>query len=460
MKKLFKLLQYYFCHEESIYYSVIIGAVAFTLKIFASFVSDVLTLFLGLVAYAFLMIIPCCSGSIALRRLISNIHMTMVPGIRLYAGAALMFLCALTSLYLYINVLIFSDMEISFLVVLRSFYLLSLFTGVIQLCITSRNFVPIISVSPFVVLLLISRYQEVAALLFLDRNFTVTAFLLALVCWAYGLYRLHTQSRFRKGTNSISETEAWATYDGGFINKLSFGKMASAPGTLLLGYPDGWSGIMPRVAHYFIVTPLITAVGLYIVGLGENWDKPMLEVLCSLFLVFSLFSAVFCIFMSGELVARARLLWLRFGTDRSSLWELIEYNSLKILFVYTAFGITVAIVCALISPLPASLLMHYVLTLVSYSCFNLYFALLARFYHLGGITMGVIIMAGIFMLIFAGGRALSEVDPSYTMLFVFEGLTLVLGIVCRTTLARAFSGADWIRIKLKRGQSLYHLGEA
>lgn len=459
MTKIGAMIRYFYSWQPTILFVAALGAIAFVLKIPAAVLDADIAFFLGVFSYTFLLVIPFCSASTAMRHLMANHQVAMVPGFRLQAGLAHLVIAAGGSVFLYLNWLVFTDTAYSPLVMLRTFSCLSLFAGFMQLVLPSRLFIVAVSIGPLIVALVIVRFQETAAFLFLDPAWTIALFLACLTGWGYGLWLLHSRDTFRPANVMVGDAQAWATYDGGILTRQSIGRSRTAAGTLLLGYPDSRIGILVRVGYYFVFTPLITTLGLFLVGIGEKWDKPATDIVFTLFLLCSLFSAVYCIFIHGELVARARLLWLRFSTNRQAQWRLVESFNVKYLLTYYLCAGIIAGLAALLTDLPAGWLVHYLLIIISYCFFNLYLAQMLRAHDLHWFYLIFSVMVSAVLLFSGIYFALDTETRNPGLLFGVEGLFLVLAVVCRSLTRKTFLQIDWKLITLKMAGRSAALGQ-
>ena len=453
VRKLWPLIQYYFVWQPILLLIAGLGVLFFILKIVAFLNgSDNLTFVFGMGAFSFLLVIPYCSGSQGLRTLISNPQLAIIPGFQLKAGLAHFLLALIASIYLYLNVLVFGQSPANPIIFfLYPFIFMSLYAGFMQLILPSKLFIPLISILPIVIVFFVIRFSELLGALLVDMNFVVTLFFACLLGWAYGLYLLHSRDMFRPACKDINNTSAWATYDGGLLINKAFGKASTAEGTLLLGYPDNWGGIILRVVYFFFVTPLMTTLAMMAIGLADEWDHPMQHSLVSMFLGISLFSAVFCVFIYGELVARARLVWLRFGTDRLDQWRLVDTYCVRFLSTYVISGLVVALVSLIFTDIPGLFLVHYCVILTSYCFFNLYFSLLVRVNRLSPLVLVLVIIASVAALLFTLVPVLTdEHEPQFGMLMAIELLFFVLGFLFKLSVKNQFTGIDWKLVTINK----------
>lgn len=451
MRKLWLLLKYYYLWQPAIPLVATLGVLLFVLKVVFTNTSEAVTFALGMASFAFLFIIPFFSGSTALRHLIANPRLAMLPGFRVRAGVTHLVIAIAASVFLYANFLVFAPDEYSPLVMLRTFICLSAYAGFMQLILPSRYFATFISLAPIVFVMILMQFQGLVATLFLDANFTIALFLVSLAGWGWGFHLLATGNKFRPGrTTTLNDTEAWASYDGGLLTRLAIGNASTPQGTLLLGYPDNWWGIVLRVVYYFILTPLFTTGAMVLIGITREWDAPLPDSLIGLFLAISLFSGMFCIFVYGELVARARLVWLRYGTDRAAQWHLVDAYCLRYLLVYYLCGSLVALVACLLTDIYGVYLLHYLLIMFSFCCFNLYFSLLVRATRLPTLVLVIIIIISMVFLVAGIVRALWIDSPTFDLLVTVEALLLALGIAFRYRVKRLFAGIDWQQVKINK----------
>jgi hypothetical protein len=195
---------------------------------------------------------------------------------------------------------------------------------------------------------------------------------------------------------------------------------------------------------------------LYLIGITEQWDAPRLDALFGLFLFMSLFSGVFCIFMYGELAARARLVWLRYGTDRHAQWQLVDYYCLRFLGVYFLCGAGIVLMAHLLSGIESIYLLHFLLIIVSYCSFNLYFSLLSKAARLPSLVLVFVVIVSLAALL-AGIIATVTDTPSFTPLAVVEGIFMVLALLFRLQVKRLFTGIDWYQVQLSKAPGRFAL---
>ena len=448
MKKLVGLLQYFFLWQQKILLLVVaIGMLLVMFGLVIAFQNDRAALVSNLAGICFLLAIPYCSGATGLRTIIANPQLAMVPGLRFHAGLAHLLLALATSFLAYLAIMVFGEGPFRGWFFFHIFNFLSLYAFAMQLILPSRYFVPVISFAPLVLVMLSINFSMQLKALLASPAFVLGLFVACLLVWAWGLNLLRTHRTFRPVNASLNDTEAWASYDGGLLTNMAIGQPRTAAGTLLLGYPDNRAGIIMRVLYYYLITPLFTSGAMLAIGITEKWDAPVWDVVFSLFLMVSLFSAVFCIFIYGELVARARLVWLRYGTDRLQQWRLVDGYCKQYLLVYYLCGVGVVLLTGLLTTIPAIRLVHYLMILFSFCLFNLYFSLLVRVLRLSPVVLALVVVVSVGILI---GGVVQALLGNYTFLLTVEVAMLVLGLTFRTIVQNSFAGIDWKLVSIKK----------
>ncbi len=451
IKQVWQILQYYYCRQRYIIMLVIVGFIFFLLGFWTITFSEKLSFVVFMISSTFMFLVPFMNSCTSLRELISNHPLSLLPGFKPKAGIALLAMTILPSFWWSLNAWYFGNESFSIIAILRSFTAFSLFAGIMQLVLPSRYYLQIISILPVTLAIIAMQIRDPLYTLMLNVPFTWFLFILSLLGWVYGLRVLQQRQLFAPPFMPLDSIDYWS-YDGGLFQKKAIGESRSASGTLLLGFPDGWKGILSRVSNYMVVTPLITVGFFLLIGFGENAEIHIGQSLFPLFLLISLSCSCAFISIFGEMAARCRLIWLRQGGSRETQWQTLEQLTLKILFNYMALAGLITLFGFVFSILPAPIKLHYFLVICSFSTFILYLSLTIRvFSWLTLFQAGAVILSVSVMIT---GIMVSINQNNYILITILEGAYLFLAFLLRNMTRRKFLGIDWFQVKFKRSKRL------
>lgn len=437
MSTLWPLLRHLLCWQRVLHWLVMMGLAALALSPLVALLIDSHTAF-GVFIYGYVaaLALPLLAAPVAFRQLIGSRRLALVPHLPLQSGIAWLILTMLAAVGPALGGLLYWPGSIHPQFVPRMFIVASLYAALLQWALCSRYLVFLLSVGPFVLFFLLLR---VGPLLVAPSATWATAGL-CLAGWIGALQILRTRSDFRPltkvplgSTDYLWGTMGWQLLSPGFI-----GRMRSASGTLLLGYPDGISGRLWFQFVNIILSPLLGVGLLYLVGFSNFQNPPNLFFF---YLLFSMISAIAHSLANGELAARSRLLWLRHGGPRNEQWRLVDH---------TLLGNMLLLALLL---LPQTLIGHFVLTamenfsLLDYllgtlSCYLLgsYFSLAARIYQWSLVAQFLIIV------VLGPGVAVSYNQDAVPLLLLFPAVTMV-ALLFRSLARRRFLEVDWLQVK-------------
>lgn len=321
MKRVLLLTLYLNTWLRGLFWLGVLGLVLLAATVVTALLFDRHTAFgLSLYAYGALLGLPYFAVWYPFRQLIASRRLSLLPYFHVHAGLALLLLTVLVSIYLPLSAALLWREAVPWHNAIYLFFIASLYVWLLQWLCTSTLFLPVMSFGPFVFILLTQRFD---ALQLLPRHpvFGGTLLLLTLAGWLWALRVLATTRVHAPPLKALASN---GDLFGGYTNwYLPFSKpdqASSSPShSLLLGYPDCWFNRAQYHFNMLIAWPLLLTSLMALIGELSTFDRYAF----TLILV-----ALVCSFLataaSGELAARARLIWLRHDGDRYRLWTIIE----------------------------------------------------------------------------------------------------------------------------------------
>jgi hypothetical protein len=279
--------------------------------------------FLSLCAYAALAV-PYVFAWYPFRQLLANRQLGLLPHFPLKMGLVVLFLTLVIAIYPSLSSSLFAPGVLGWNAAIRIFFACSLgFWGLQWICARPR-LSAVCGFAPLIPLLILQPQVRDAAWTFLQvPGFDLGLLLLSLFGWLLALRTLATARTFAPpSADSAMGGNVVAEAMGTNFNWLSLivstrRQPHSADGTLLLGYPDAWHN---RVRFYGCAM-LVVALVIALLPTNDADATTPFIIRLQKTLPFALFGLSI---EAGNLAARSRLLWLRHGGDRNTLWRSVE----------------------------------------------------------------------------------------------------------------------------------------
>jgi hypothetical protein len=441
MKGFGLLLLYFFTWR-----SVIVGLVLFGLALLAllAFAASVGTLApngelpITIPAFVLVLVVPYFCAPKALRTIISNRRLAIVPGLPLQAGLAVLLLTLLIALFLPLSRWLFGAPEGIFWLIPQIFIIASLYTLVMQLLVTSPHAWFHIQWLPLALMVLVSLFREQLLLLATSRPAILALALLACAGWLYLLVRLARRPNFKPAyaTDIATADREMAS----FLSSWSSRKSLSPTASLLLGYPANLGSRALNIVFLLVAAPLLSvALVEFIEHNNDGNGDPFGGT--ELFLAMSLFTS----FVTGavawaETGPRARLLWLRVPGSRAQVWEAVERELGNYFVLLLAVIAAIAAVIALYGE-ASMLLVHYALTLFTLTLYQRCLPLAARMNGWSSLTQALILIASVGVLVVTFLYSLTVAN--FNLAFPLELCLLLFAVLFRALAKSGFNRVDW-----------------
>ncbi|MDY6982637.1 MAG: hypothetical protein SV422_06085 [Pseudomonadota bacterium] len=440
MKGFGMLLLYFFTWR-----SVIVGAVVLGLAMLA-LASSLAMLFpqgaaaATLLAFVFLLAVPYLAAPKALRTLISNRRLTIVPGFPLRTGVAMLLLTFMTAAFLPLGAVLLRTPADFYWIGLHVFIIASLYTVVSQLVVTSRHMWLHVNWLPIAAIVLLSLFGEQLWSLATNHTAVLLIAAIALAGWLRFLVLLARKPDFKPAyaTDLQAGDSDMNALFAKWVNRRP--EQRPAPATsLLLGYPANLRSRAMNVAFVIVLNPLLSVLLVHFMA-RDNAGAMVLGG-TDLFLVMSLATG----FITGavawaETGARARLLWLRVPGARSEVWhrlerELWDYFMLLLVVVAVVAGVIILMGDA------SMLLLHYVLTLFTLTIYQRYLPLAARLNGWSSLMQTLVQIASLAAI--GATLVYSLRIANFNLAFLLELCLLAFGVLFRTLAQFGFRRVDW-----------------
>ncbi len=434
------LLLYFFTWRSVIIGSAFLGLALLGLAASVAAMSAQAAFALTLPAFAFLLAVPYMSAPKALRTIISNRRLAIVPGLPLRTGLAMLALTTLIGAFIPVSGWLFGAPPVIFWLGPQIFIIASLYTLVTQLLVTSRYVWVHLNWLPIALFMLISLFDD--QLLRLATNRTAIALIagFAFAGWLCMLVILARRPNFKP---AYATDVATADRDAGslffvWLNGKQ-GHGLSPTTSLLLGYPANLRSRAFNIFLLIVLNPFLSM--LFVEFMGRNNDGAKVLSSTNMFLVMSLFTS----FVTGPIAwaetgARTRLLWLRVPGGRNQVWQTLENELWAYFLLLLPMTLVIAAVISLYGE-GSVLLVHYVLALFSITLYQRYLPLAARVNNWSSLTQSLVLIASVTAI--AVTVVYSLIVASFNLAFLLELCFLLLGLLFRALAKRGFNRVDW-----------------
>ena len=449
MKRLLRLLWYYFSWQRIMAYITAIGAA----MILAGLLYDgiYLTPFLVGAGTLLAVAVPTMLACFAFRQIVGNRHLAMLPRLRSFAVGALVMLALVASLMSLAFLYILPEaapIERPVVVLVLNFSAISVYLLVSQWLVTFPIGTVALAFIPVLVLRLGSVNHPIVAS-HLDEPWLL--FGLVLLGWAWLL------AAMQKAPVLGVSSAAWCGGALGFENTWGnqywmpqIGASATAAGTLLRSARDGWPNRIVTQLASALGVPVFCLALLYVMGVPfrqGSFDS-----------AFFLFLSLFGICMSASMAfaewpARLRYLWLRIRGDRCGFWRLLERTLLEETLLVASITTLVALLAFSLTEVPGELLLLYVLGCIVVSLLGSYLGCWIRISGWGHLPQALVLI--IVMLICFAVVAYLRDSGDPTILFLLPPALGGLALGFRQLARRGFAKVDWCAVRpLRRARQV------
>jgi hypothetical protein len=394
-------------------------------------------------SFLFLLAVPSLSSPIALRNLLSNRRLMMMPR---FAGTAVLTLflhTLLTSAFLPFFAQVyeieqFPDSALAYSFAMLSCYLLITFSfagmqwgmqilGILVApvivvgvnLLRNAGSLPTLGVVAQSALVIAVLMGWIAALLVVGRvrHFQPPTL--------YGLKQDH-QTLVKMGT-SLGPA-LWSNASKG-----------SPALSLMLGYPaTNFSEVrLKLLAGILGPLPLVLVMRLA----DFNQEKYSWPELLQMLMFVYLFSATVMGFQNAELVARLRLLWLKAPRLREDLWKMLDAQHLLSQITFLSLTSLLAVAASLVLSFKPLLLLQYPLLLLALNAHTSYYSIYARIKGWSVLTGFVVLGICLSMSVWCTFKSMQS--DTVVPLLILEAVLLGLGLVWRQLARARFSRIDW-----------------
>lgn len=425
--------------------SVIAGAVVFGLALLA-LASSLAMLFpqgaavVALFAFGFLLAIPYLAAPKALRTLISNRRLAIVPGFPLRTGFAMLVLTLLTAAFLPLAAVLLRAPDDFYWIGLHVFIIASLYTIVSQLVVTSRHIWLHVNWLPIAAIVLLSLFGEQLWSLATNHTAVLLIAAIALAAWLRFLMLLARRPDFKPAyaTDLQAGDSDMNALFAKWVNRRP--DQGPSPATsLILGYPANLRSRAVNVVFVLVLNPLLSVLLVHF--MSRDNEGAMVLGGTDLFLVMSLVTS----FITGavawtETGARARLLWLRVPGARTAVWHRLERELWDYFMLLLAVVMAVATTIALMGD-ASMLLVHYALTLFTLTIYQRYLPLAARLNGWSSLAQALVQIGSLAAIGFTLVYSLRIAN--FNLAFLLELCLLAFGVLFRMLAQFGFRRVDW-----------------
>ena len=462
MRRVIYILLYYLTWQRMMRWITGFGLVLVLLSIPIFLASEIFAIQGLLLGYLLSLAFPFTLTPMVFRELIANHHLALVPGFHLRAGIALLILTGLLSISFPFFLAINPARVVNPWSVLVVFTVASFYVGIYQLILPSRFAIPLTIISFVLPFLLLFQYKALIHAVFLDPRFLVTVSVISVLGWMYGLVVLSRTNYFLPPYQSslTADSAEWFTADVSaelnWVNWIVDGHPGTAAGTLLVGYPDGLANRIKWALSITVISPLLCSlflVLLYVLGLKDLGEQ---NILARLFLMLSLLLSIAVCLDYSELAARCRLIWLRRGGDRMSLWQFMERYIITTLGMYILIAGVIGMTFLLLTDVPQMHLLYYLTMVTCGGLLCSYLSLACKTHNWSSVATGIanIIALGFLlvssMIVLLGKEYYQGILVSNPVVFASIPSTLViLALLLRWFARRGFTAIDWYLVKIR-----------
>lgn len=450
MEKLLSGYFYFFHSHKFLRVCGVIGLLCFAVACLMAFLDPARVKPWWYACFVFLFLTPNAAAPFQLRALLSKKQYYLVPGLRLALGIGLFLQVAVMALFIPVSTALLGMTAKGFSYIdmgLFMFILAGVYNGIVQISFHSVRRTILIAWIPWGVFQLAWQFPEQTAVFLHTPWLLIPVILLCLAGWGHGLNIARKQVLFRglgwNGANGNAPHQGEPWFDHGKLATIR-----TVSGTLLRGAPDGHWATLMRSAFLVVFIPSLPAILspliVTLVTLFNGETKYGYQPVPYIYMVFCAALTGLPPAGMGELAARTRYLWLRWGSDRLSHWRHLEFNLLRSL-AYT-FALVVLVSMVVLLPFADNtLVFNFPLFTLSLALFNTYLGLFTKIYRWPGFLIGVIGLVSFIFMVSSAGASL--VTGNFDSVHFREGILLLLALFFRFAARRGFLEIDWMRVR-------------
>lgn len=397
-------------------------------------------------SFVFLLAVPAFSAPIALRNLLSNRRLMMMPRFADTAVVALFILTLLASVFLPFFAWLYEIQRFPDSAFVCGFVLLSCYL-LITFILCGRQWAALVTgvlVAP-VIVVVTNKLRNTGTLPSLGAEAQIALVIIVMLGWLVALrlasqvrpvrpamvYGVPDQQMLAMGTRPAP------TFWPGAVSK-------GAPAlSLMMGYPATRFSVLRLQLSAGILGPLPMVLVIYFADFNQEriaWP----DALRMLMLVY-LFSATAVGFQNAGLVARLRLLWLRAPRLRSDLWNMLDSQHLLSQLTFLLLASLLALIAGFVSSFKPMLLLHYSLLSLALNAHTAYYSIYAKIAGWG--VLPRLLVPGICLSISVWLMFRSIRSDTVIPLLMFETVLLGLALLWRQLGRTQFARIDWQMLK-------------
>ena len=398
-----------------------------------------LTRFLLVVGTGLALFVPLIPMPTAVRDLLTNRQLKLVPGLHQAVGLAVLgqtvFLAGVVAMAAV------AEGNDGIKAAAQTFVAVSLYHLVMQRFLSSRllPFLLIVSIFGFVGFIRVA--EDLSATGWFERTPVLAATAAMCVGWAYALHRLRQQTLFAHAPPDHMSIAIAS------VNRTGQKLVSSNPIGRLLGYPTTLRERLATATVAIFVSPVVAAgfalAALILVGrladehpeLRTAW---VFDFAGGLVLAISLVNGWLASSSTG-LVQRTRLLWLRHAVSRDSLWRMLEGLVLKNLVGYYVVALLTSGV-VFFSAVARPYIGVYLTAMVSGSLLSAYFSINVA---VGRPMLAYALVSGVVGITFVVGLLMGASGA----VWISQTAALLMAWLLRGEARQAFEHLDWSTVR-------------
>jgi hypothetical protein len=404
----------------------------------------------GIAVWTFfvLLVFPAFAAPLALRTLLSNRRLMIMPGFARNAVLALFVYAVLTAAFLPCFAWLYAIPHFPANVMMYVFALLSIYFLITFFLAGVQWGMQMLGILIAPIIIFGSKTLNGAGQLpQLDTGELYALTVVVLLCWALALlfvpkvrhvappkiYGLQQDQQMLTRMATSLGPALWASADNKGSPALS----------LMLGYPANNYSVVRLKLLAGLLGPLPMVAIVQLTDIGRNrFSWP--EILMMLMFVYS-FSAVLMGIQNAELVARLRLLWLKAPRLRKDLWTMLDTQHLLSQLTFLLLTSLLAAVASFALSFAPLLLLHYPLLLLALNANTSYYSIYARINRWSMLTGFIVIGTCLAVSGWLVAKALHS--DTVMPLLALEVVLLGLALTWRQLAKAQFSHIDWQALK-------------